>query len=124
MVQTVKSKNTNTSSDEITQEKYNNVVRQLKRERRKIRKINRQRFNNEILKAAEKSVNSSLQKKINKLEDHILVLEADYDIKRHKDKLDFKNAICKIATYAFSVCGIWILRELYFASSCDCEQWE
>jgi hypothetical protein len=124
MVQTAKSKNTNTSSDEITQEKYNNVVRQLKRERRKIRKINRQRFNNEIRKAAEESVNGSLQNKINKLKDHILELEEDYDIKRYNDRADFKNAICKIATYAFSVCGIWVLRELYFASSCDCEQWE
>lgn len=124
MVQTAKSKNTNTSSDEITQEKYNNVVRQLKRERRKIRKINRQRFNNEIRKAAEESVNGSLQNKINKLKDHILELEEDYDIKRYNDRADFKNAICRIATYAFSVCGIWILRELYFASSCDCEQWE
>jgi hypothetical protein len=124
MVQTAKSKNTNTSSDEITQEKYNNVVRQLKRERRKIRKINRQRFNNEIRKAAEESVNGSLQNKINKLKDHILELEEDYDIKRYNDRADFKNAICRIATYAFSVCGIWVLRELYFASSCDCEQWE
>lgn len=118
-----KENNKNTSIDDVTQEKYNNVIKQLKRERRKIRKINREKFNNERRKAAEEAVNGPLQHKINKLEDRILELETDCDIQRNNDRQDFKNAVCKLATYTFSIVSVWMLRELYFAG-CDCSQWE
>jgi hypothetical protein len=125
MVQTKKEKKTYyqnmSNNEEFTQEKYNEVIKLLKKEKRKVRKINRERFNNERRNAAEKAVDGPLQNNIYKLENRILELEDEYYMKRHKDKLDFKNAICKIAAYTFSVCGIWVLRELYFATSCDCE---
>jgi hypothetical protein len=62
-------KNTKTTKNKIsvTQDAYDKVIKELKHERRKVRKINRETFNDARVKAAEKFVESSIQQQLDKV---------------------------------------------------------
>lgn len=108
-----KNKNTEINENTITKEHYENVIKQLKKERRKVRKINRERFNDERRKAAEKAANGPLEQELYEMAAHCNELNNKY-------KAVLTNALISWGSCVAMTC-MWALRELYFASECYCK---
>ena len=89
------------------------MIKELKREKRKVRKINRERFNSAREKAAENSINRHVQQQIDGL-------EHEYDIMKHMYMNKIRTSISWWWVSVTTIISIWLSRELYYISSCEC----